>query len=57
LGLNLNFGLSDLLPNFGLCPNEKIDFTFGLNFGLSPNFGLSKRPVLKVKPPTAFDVV
>jgi len=30
---------------------EKVDFTFWLNFGLSPNFGLSERVVHKVKLP------
>ena len=32
-------------------PYEKIHFTFWLNFGLSPNFGLSKRLIQKVKSP------
>ena len=32
------FGLS---PKFGRSPNEKINFMFWLNFGLSPNFGSS----------------
>jgi len=53
-GLSLNsshkFGLSPNLldeaslgtsPKFRLSPSEKIDFTFWLNFGLSPNFELS----------------
>jgi len=41
-----------LHPKFGLSPNKKIDFTFWLNFGLSPNFGLSERLMQKVKSPS-----
>jgi len=40
-----------LSPKFGPSPNEKIDFAFWLNFGLSQNFGLSERLIQKVKSP------